>query len=363
MNEIVDVVRNRKCTGCGACINICPKGAIKMQRDKEGFLVPVVDKSKCVKCDLCNKVCPLINEVSRSTQFSTPKVYAGWNKDEAVRMQSSSGGVFSLLSHYVLKKKGYVCGAGFDKNNKLGHIIISKQKDLVKLRGSKYIQSEIGSVYKDIKKLLERKRWVLFSGTPCQVIGLRSFLRMDYKKLIVVDLICHGTPSPLVFEKYIKDVEKRSKSKIDRIEFRNKSTGWRSFSFILSGKNRILHKDNSDHDLFFKGFIGNLYLNPICTNCPFAMFPRYSDITLGDYWGIWDYKKELDDDKGTSLITVNNDKGGFIFDCIKSNLFFEEIPKETAAEKLKTVSLPCVRHFNRDNFLLTFVVGKPRLAV
>lgn len=350
MDNIVDVVNYKKCTGCGACANLCPQGAISIKKNKRGFLVPVVNKSKCIDCGLCNKACPMINEIPKISQYSIPMVYAGWNKDEKIRMNSSSGGVFSVLADFILDKKGYICGASFDKKNKLKHIIISNRRDLYKLRGSKYIQSEIKNVLKRVKKLLEKDKWVLFSGTPCQVAGLKSFLKKDYENLIAVDLVCHGVPSPLVFERYLKEIEIENKTNINKIEFRDKSTGWRSYSFKMSNKKEDLVNDIHDNNVFFKGFLNNLYLNSICTNCSFAKFPRYSDITLGDYWGIWDYKKELDDDKGTSLIVVNNNKGNLIFNQIRDKLFFEEIPKDVAIEKLKTISFPCVRHQNRNDF-------------
>lgn len=350
MKNISDVVNQGKCVGCGGCVSICQKDALKMERNEEGFFVPVSDKLKCINCGLCNKICPVINRLSDVGQYEVPVVYAGWNKDKIVRKQSSSGGVFSVLAQYVLKKKGFVCGVGFNSDNKFGHVIISKRKDLLKLRGSKYVQSDIGDIYRDVRKILKDDQWVLFSGTPCQVAGLRSFLRINYKKLIVIDIICHGVPSPLVFDKYIKEFEAKHGVKVNKIKFRDKTTGWKSYSFTLLNDKKTLRKSSPYHDVFFKGFLGNLYLNSVCTSCPFAKFPRYSDITLGDYWGIWDYKKKLDDDKGTSFIAINNDTGKIVFDAIKSSLFCEEIPRDIAVQKLKALSFPCVRHFNRDNF-------------
>ena len=196
-----------------------------MIKNSEGFFVPKINKGKCVHCGLCDQVCPIIKVTSLNNQYKMPKVYAGWAENKKIRLRSSSGGVFSVLAEYFLKKKGYVCGAAFDDKNHLRHIIISNKKDLQKLRGSKYVQSEIGGVYRKIRDLLEKNKRVLFSGTPCQVAGLKNFLRKDYERLVTIDLICHGVPSPLVFDKYLKEVEGQYKTKINKINFRNKSIG------------------------------------------------------------------------------------------------------------------------------------------
>ncbi|MFA7578282.1 MAG: polysaccharide pyruvyl transferase family protein, partial [Candidatus Muiribacteriota bacterium] len=350
MNSINEVVGNKKCTNCGACSNICPQKAIFMERNNEGFLVPMIDKKKCNNCGLCNRTCPMLNEIDNNVQFKIPKVYLGWNKNEKVRMKSSSGGIFSVLAEYFLRKKGYICGAAFDNKNHLKHIIISNKKDLKKIMGSKYVQSEIGNVYRKIKILLEKNKWVLFSGTPCQVVGLRFFLKKDYKKLLVVDLVCHGVPSPLVFHKYLKEIEKKRKVKIDKINFRDKSTGWKNFSFSLSKNNINLVREKHDNNIYFKGFLNNLYLNNICTNCPYSKFPKYSDITLGDYWGIWNYKKGLDDDKGISVLIVNNGKGLTFLQNLKKGINFEQVRKDKAVEKLLSINISCQSHQNRDEF-------------
>lgn len=356
MKNIDEVVENKKCTGCSACLNICPKDAIYMGKDAEGFLVPRIDAKKCIHCGLCNKVCPALNGTSKENQYSLPKVYAGWNKDEKVRLKSSSGGVFSVLAEYFLKKKGYVCGASFDEKNKLGHIIISSKKDLEKLRGSKYVQSEIGDIYKRIKKLLENNKWVLFSGTPCQAAGLKNYLGKEYEKLLVLDIICHGVPSPSVFKEYLKEVEEQNKKKISEIKFRDKSLGWKSPQLVLGteGGENLIKKVLYD-DIYGRGFLTNLYLRPACTDCKYSKWPKISDITLGDFWGIWKYKPELDDNKGTSLIMINNKKGQTILDEIKELLIsLEEIPPEIAINNNYPVFISSDKHVNRDDFFNDF---------
>lgn len=348
--EIEKVVKNKKCTGCSGCFNICPVGAISMKADECGFSVPKIDYSKCINCGLCDKVCPIINKPNKSTQYDIPEVYAGWNRDEKVRMKSSSGGIFSLLAEYFLNKGGYVCGASFDEKNKLRHIIISDKKDLKKLQGSKYVQSEIGTTFKEIRSLLQKDCWVLFSGTPCQTAGLKNFLKKDYEKLLLVDIVCHGAPSPLSLERYIDEIEQKNTQKVTKINFRDKSTGWKTYSFTLSSNKKNLLKENFNDNIYFQGFLENLYLRGIYTSCPYSVFPKYSDITLGDYWGIESYDKTLDDKKGVSVIILNNNKGKEYLTLVKKFLFLKRIDSINSEKKLLEISRPCECHVNRGSF-------------
>ncbi|MGW8184830.1 MAG: polysaccharide pyruvyl transferase family protein [Candidatus Moraniibacteriota bacterium] len=349
------IISKNKCSGCSACYSICPSDAISMTRDEEGFLYPIIDEKKCTNCGLCRKVCPVLNKYIKKNQSSSPKCFAGWNKNELIRKNSSSGGLFSVIAEYVFSKSGFVCGAGFDEDNKLRHIVISDEKDLPKLRGSKYMQSEIGNILLEVKDLLDKDKIVLFVGTPCQVAGLNSFLQKNYEKLITVDVVCHGTPSPKVFNEYVKDIENSTKKNINKIEFRNKITGWKTFSFVLSDKEcNVIHKEVIHQDVFGKGFLNNLYLKPLCTSCPFATIPRQSDITLGDFWAIWEHKKELDDDNGTSLILINSTKGESILNEIKNKIIIEEAPLRVAHRGNLVLSMPCDKHPNREEFFEEF---------
>ncbi|MDO8241158.1 MAG: polysaccharide pyruvyl transferase family protein [Candidatus Moranbacteria bacterium] len=348
----MQIVPKNKCSGCSACYSVCPSGAISMQKDIEGFLYPIIDEVKCTSCNLCRKTCPVLNKYIKKNQSADPACYAGWSKDEFIRKNSSSGGLFSIIAKYIFSKNGFVCGAGFDADNKLRHVIIADENDLPKLRGSKYLQSEIGDIFLDIKKLLQEDNWVLFVGTPCQVAGLCAFLQEDYEKLVTVDVMCHGTPSPLVFDKYMKDVEKLTGERVRKIEFRDKSTGWKTYSFSMNDENNnTIHKEIMNNgDVFGRGFLGNLYLKPLCTNCPFATLPRQSDITLGDFWAIGSYKNELDDDKGTSLILVNSAKGESVFNEIKTKIIAEKVPLAIAHQGNLALSLPCDKHPKREEF-------------
>lgn len=350
MQNISDVVGNQKCTGCSACLNICPVGAITMFPNEEGFLCPDIDSFKCINCGLCSKVCPIINKTGKGNQYPIPTVYAGWNKNEKVRMKSSSGGVFSALAEYFLRKKGYICGVAIDTENKLNHTLVSSRKDLEKLRNSKYTQSNVGEVFKNIKQLLEADKWVLFTGTPCQASGLRNYLNKDYKKLLIVEIICHGVPSPSILNKYIENIEKEKGMKIRKINFKDKSTGWETYSFTMYCNRKQVFKEKFTENTFFDGFLNNLYLNKICTSCPFSNFPRIADITLGDYWGIGELDSDLNSPKGVSMVIVNNKQGDQLLSSIREDLFLKKIKKKDFLAKLKSLNIPSNIHPNREDF-------------
>ena len=278
---MIEIKSKEDCCGCYACYNICPKQCITMKTDNEGFWYPKIDKNKCINCNLCEKVCPIINPVKRVD--SKKIAYASMNKDEQVRMKSSSGGIFSILAEYIIKNNGVVYGAGFDEDFNIKHKRILYSTDLDLLRGSKYVQSSIGDIYKQVKNDLENNNPVLFTGTPCQVEGLRSYLRKEYVNLITMDFICHGVPSPLVWEKYLKKMKKSKQENIKNIYFRNKDIGWKLFSLKIIFDKRIYSND-LNNDLFMKGFLQDVYLRPSCYNCKFKKINRISDITVADFF-------------------------------------------------------------------------------
>ena len=306
----------KDCCGCSACVSVCPKSCIAMQEDDEGFLYPVLDINACIDCDLCQKVCPVINQADNRMPLKT---YAAKNQNEAIREQSSSGGIFTLLAEQTIAQGGMVFGAEFDKKWEVRHVAAKSQAELAAFRGSKYLQSRIENTYSQAETLLKEGKEVLFSGTPCQIAGLKGYLRKEYKNLLTVDFVCHGVPSPAVWREYLKCILKEKKKTVGDISeicFRNKESGWKNYSITISPSgiaNQLFSKN-----LFMRGFLHDLYLRPSCYDCPAKKFKSGSDITLGDYWGIQQILPLFDDDKGVSLIMTNTHKGETVWQSLKT---------------------------------------------
>ncbi|MBR5369886.1 MAG: Coenzyme F420 hydrogenase/dehydrogenase, beta subunit C-terminal domain [Bacilli bacterium] len=310
-----------ECTGCRACANACPKGCISFSKNKEGFLYPQVDYSKCIHCGKCIKACPVYNSVKTENNRKCFAVKAG----DKVRKTSSSGGVFYHLADEVLSRQGVVFGSAFDENLDLKHIAIADKKDLHKLQGSKYLQSNTKNTYKEVKEYLNDKRIVLYVGTPCQIKGLHLFLNKEYDNLYTVDVICHGVPSPLVFSKYISKLEEKYKSNVVKYSFRNKDEGWKNFHTKIEFEDGNILNERFDQNVYMKGFLRNLYLRKSCYNCSAKGFTSGSDMTLGDFWGIQDELKEFDDDKGCSVVFINTKRGEDLFNQVQENFDIKKV--------------------------------------
>lgn len=302
MQKIID---KDNCTGCYACFNICPTKAIDMIEDEKGFKTYAIDKDKCINCGMCKKVCPVINNKEENKDI---EAFACMNKNENIRKESSSGGIFYLLAQYILEKKGVVFGASFDNNWDVEHTYIEKIEDIKKLMGSKYVQSTIGDSYEKVKEFLENDRYVLFTGTPCQIEGLNKFLGKEYDKLYTQDVICHGVPSPKVWRKYLQFRKMKDKKIPSNINFRNKEDGWQNFHIKFKYE-RNSYKMLANNDIYMQSFLRNTILRDSCYNCHFKKLYRLSDITLADFWGVKRVLPEMNDNKGTSLIIVNSKKG------------------------------------------------------
>lgn len=297
------------CSGCHACANVCPTKCITMQPDKEGFCYPKIDKKKCVHCDKCKDVCQVINPIRSK---SIPKVYAAYNNDENIRYLSSSGGVFTVIAQEIIDKGGLVFGAAFDSDLSVHHIWIEKKEDIKKLRKSKYVQSTIGTAYTEVKKRLDDGKYVLFTGTPCQIDGLIHYLGKEYPKLYTQDIICHGVPSPIVWKKYLDyqcGVHCTELDLTEKPDFRSKDKGWTLFSLKLYFSDGETYSKMFGEDLYMRAFLNNICLRPSCYDCKSKSLNRNSDITLADFWGIENIDETMFDNKGTSLIFVNTDKG------------------------------------------------------
>lgn len=306
---MIKIKNVQDCCGCSACAQRCPKQCISMQMDNEGFLYPQVDISKCIDCHLCEKVCPVINQYEARTPLN---VYAAKNSDDEVRHQSSSGGIFTLLAEQTIKDGGVVFGACWDKEWNVKHDCVDNISDLYRFRSSKYLQSVIGDSYLKAEQFLKTGRKVMFTGTPCQIAGIKHFLRKEYDNLLTVEVICHSVPSPGVWQQYLTtrlNTLKWEKSDIRNISFRDKKTGWKTYSFVIENENGNILTELSSKNAFMRGFLADLYTRPSCHACPAKQLRSGSDLTLGDFWGIESLMPEIDDDKGVSAIIVNTDKG------------------------------------------------------
>lgn len=309
------------CCGCQACATACPEVCIEMIADEEGFLYPRINENACSNCGACEKVCPML---ALLPQGPLPSAYAALHKDDTVRVESSSGGVFSALMKRTFEKGGVVVGAAFDEEMTLRHQFALNEDDGQKFRGSKYLQSIIGNTYREVKRLLLQGQTVLFSGTPCQVAGLYSFLCQDYDNLLTCDLVCHGVPSPKVFSAYKSSLERRYGARVTNIGFRRKDYGWKQFSVSLTFDNGAEYHQILTEDPFMLGFLHNIYLRPSCHVCRFSRLPRVADLSLGDFWGVGQHHPEWDDDLGTSLILAQSKKGQEAFVACEGSLVINE---------------------------------------
>lgn len=314
-----------QCCGCGACASACPASCITMCADGEGFLYPQVDESKCLKCNKCFAFCPSLTKL----EYNAPKQsYAVFAKDELIRQNSSSGGVFSVIANKVLDNGGVVCGASYCDDWSVKHIIIDSAEDLQKLRTSKYVQSEIYTVLNNVKDIVLSGRQVLFTGTPCQVNALATFLGKDYPNLYLADIICHGAPSPMVWRKYLAT---NVKGDIKSVNFRDKSFGWAKFATKIDFANGSYLKWFKE-DLYMQFFLLNLILRPSCYNC-FSKHPnKLADITLGDFWGIDKVLPDANDDKGISAVIVSSAKGSALFDSVAHQIVAHQVDFDSIAQ-------------------------------
>ena len=347
MKDHIRIEDPAKCCGCGACVNICPRGAIGMKEDGMGFIFPSVDEEKCVNCGLCLSVCNFTDKGSGAN--GDPEVYAAVTKNADVLMESSSGGLFTELAEAVLDKGGAVFGAAWTEDLSLCHIEVANKKELARLRGSKYVQSSTESTFRRAKELLDGGRYVCYSGTPCQISGLKAFLKKDYEKLLTIDIICHGVPSMKMLRDDLGYVTGKKKMNIRDVKFRDKQYGWGVLGSITGDGTKIkYHSGTSPYYFYFLN--GEIYRES-CYNCRFPSEGRQGDITLGDYWGIRQELAsemgEVDLDKGVSCVLVNNDKGREWMKLIESRLLIAVSDRKSAEKRnkqLTAASVPMSEH-------------------
>jgi ferredoxin len=329
-------IKKHECYGCYACKEICPTNAITMEEDKEGFRYPVVDEEKCIDCGACDKAC--IRKTNHKIEYTEkyPKVFSVMNKQEEVRMKSSSGGIFPELARFVIEeKKGYVVGVKYDKDMKVVSSIADNMEEVKAFYGSKYVKSDFDGIYPQIKKLLQDSQTVLYSGLPCECAALRSYLKKDYENLYICEILCHAAPSPKIFKQYLDYLNKKFNSRVVNLTFRNKSTGWliHKCSMIIDFENGKNLTVNSRKNNYFRAFLNDYISRPSCSSCEYTYKNRVGDITIGDFWGIKDIDPSMFDDKGVSLITINDDKGSKIWDNVKENFNYKESDMAKAFKK------------------------------
>jgi len=318
-----------------------------MEHDAEGFVYPIINSELCVKCGACIDVCPEASDIKQN-DVKNQKAYYGWHKDDHIRQQSSSGGVFSAISQWIMYNEGVVWGAIFDYNQTIVHHKSTSYCRLSEMRKSKYVQSYIGNSYQDIKKDLDLEILVLFVGTPCQVSGLKSFLSRKYENLLTVDFICHGVPSMKLLREYLSIKEKWKKDKIKLVDFRSKIGGWSKMSLNLVFKNNLSLNIPWYKDSYYRAFIKNISLRSSCYKCSYANDSHKSDITIADFWGVHKYNSLLNDEKGVSLIIRNNHIGETFLDKIGSNhLFIRPLKWEYA--KYVYSDRCCNKSYNLDS--------------
>ncbi len=332
------------CSGCAACANVCPKNAIVMTRDAEGFAYPKINSELCISCGRCDATCPALN-FKAGVIDDFPKTFVAIYDDDKILRHSSSGGAFTALSEIILREGGVVFGAAFDKNWRVVHTSAENLDELENLRRSKYAQSQIGDVYRQAKKSLEADRKVLFSGTPCQCVGLKHFLGKDYDNLLTVDILCHGTPSPGIWENYIGELGYAHE--VVHVNFRSKRNGWGSnldINFNDRGHTMVANSKN----LYGKLFLIGISERPACQSCKFKIPNGQADLTLGDAWGIKDFAPEMFDSRGVSVVFVHTDKGKTFFE--QTNLKTRQVKFIDAVKKNVHAVSPTIADARRKDF-------------
>lgn len=339
-NKFLINQNKKECNGCGICAQVCPKNAITMKEDEEGFFYPVIDKEKCIKCNRCLKICSNYNYSKNMS-----KAYMAINKNKNELEKSASGGMFYILAKEIIKRNGVVFGVKYDENLKAYHGQAETLEECKEFQGSKYVRSDLKDSLQKAKNFLSEDRYVLFTGTPCQCNALKVFLNKDYEKLITCEIICHSNPSYKVLKKYIEKIEENKNKKIVDIQFRTKANGWRNQTPLIIYEDGEKEFENS----YFKAFVSELLGRPSCHNCKFASLNRVADFTIGDLWGVNKIVNNIkDDDTGISLFLVNSNKAKSIFEGIEDSIMYQEINIDEAFKYNHNKNVPINK--NRDKF-------------
>lgn len=347
---MIELKKKQDCCGCTACAAICPKDSIVMKEDEEGFLYPAVDKETCVNCGACERVCPIIN--TKKEEFFEQAAYIVQNKDTTVLRESTAGGAFTAIAKYVLRKNGVVFGVELGTDLVTRHVAVEQENELFRFRNSKYVQSSVwGGIHRQIKSFLEQGRYVCFSGTPCQIEGLNSYLNKDYDNLITVDVVCRAVPSPLIFRKYVEYQNKVLSDNIKTVRFRDKYYGYKySTMNIITDRNHGNYHQGVESDPWLRAFFSNICNRPSCHSCHFRKQYRISDFTIWDCFHVGRFSKELDNDKGATRVLVHTKKGRNIFDAIKDDFYYIQVKPEDAVAGAKEMEKSVAPNEKRSVF-------------
>ncbi len=342
MDRICDL---KKCAGCYACANICPKKCITMVYDEHGILLPSIDHDKCVDCKACQNVCPVNHPVEKR---KAKKAYAAWHLDENTRKRSASGGAAMAFYETMVEKSGVCFGTRFDKNLDLMIQTATTLDEVHEFKGSKYVQAMVGNSYSETKAFLDQGKEVLYVGPPCQIAGLNNYLRKDYSNLVTVDLICHGVPSIKYLKDHVNDIQKNLEKQVDNVTFR----GAYSFELALFHEGELLYRKDRFLDSYFTGFLNGLFYRENCYSCPYACDERVSDLTIGDFWGLGTESPcEYTIGNGVSVIIPNTEKGqAFLMEASK-RLFVDERPVLEAIHGNAQLMHPSERNANNERFM------------
>ncbi len=348
---MIEITEKKNCCGCTACAAVCPKECISMREDAEGFLYPAVNKTTCINCGACEKVCPILH-VKPERKFEQ-EAYIVQNKDQKVLRESTAGGAFTAIAKYALRHGGVVFGVELSNQLVAHHIYVETEKDLARFRNSKYVQSNVGDTFRQVKSFLNQGKFVCFSGTPCQIEGLKNYLRLDYENLITVDVVCRAVPSPLIFQKYVEYQEKKLADHIKTVRFRDKHYGYKySTMNVITDKNKGNYHQGVESDPWLRAFFSNICDRPSCHDCHFRKQYRVSDFTIWDCFHAGRFSKELDNDKGATRVLVHSEKGKRIFDEIKEGFSYIQTKPEYIVAGAKEMKESVAANPRREEFFM-----------
>lgn len=347
---MIEINKKQDCCGCTACVAVCTKNAIVMKEDEEGFLYPTVDGERCIGCGACERVCPVIH--TKQEKSFEQAAYIIQHKDAAVLRESTAGGAFTAIAQYVLSKKGIVYGVELGEDFVARHVAVEDASELFRFRNSKYVQSSVGEeTYRQVKSFVESGKHVCFSGTPCQIEGLKSYLNKDYSNLITVDVVCRAVPSPLIFRKYIEYQQHALSDNIISVRFRDKHYGYKYSTLnVITDKNHGAYHQGVESDPWLRAFFSNICNRPACHFCHFRKQYRVSDFTIWDCFNVGRFSKELDNDKGATRILIHTENGRNVFEIIKNDFYYISIAPEEAVAGVKEIRESVEQNEKREVF-------------